>query len=230
MNNLIDDLNNLSRSKLQKIAKSFQVSTSGDKNTLVDNIYNRYYDIKKYISYTYVRQLGHEGKDGRTFLATDEKGQECAIKIFKKTKKSKSIIREAKLQTIAADHGLSPAIVDYDGDGKYIVMEKLDTNLFDLFRQQNGELTISQQKAVIKLFKKLDECKIFHADPNPLNFMKKGNKWYIIDFGFAKPINSYTIHKYGMTPNMKYMPIGLILKLRGIYANSKLEYLEKYVQ
>jgi predicted Ser/Thr protein kinase len=228
MDNLLTELENLSSSELKKIATKFEIPICSTKTNLIKNIYDRYCDIKKYVSYTYVRQLGHEGKDGRTFLAIDDEKNEVAIKIFRKNKSSSSIEKEARLQIIAADYGISPKVINYDGEGKYIVMEKLDINLFDCFREQNGQLTSSQQKAVIKLFRKLDECKVFHGDPNPLNFMKKGNKWYIIDFGFAKAINEKNILRYGETPNMKFMPLGFKLKLRGIYSKCTLEYIEKY--
>lgn len=228
MDNLLSELENLSLPDLKKIAKKFEIPDQNTKQGLIESIYTRYCDVKKYVSYTYVKQLGREGKDGRTFLAIDEHKNEVAIKIFKKNKRASSIEREAKLQMIAAEHGISPRVIDYDGEGKYIVMEKLDVNLFDRFREQQGQLTTSQQKAVIKLFRKLDDCKVFHGDPNPLNFMKKGRKWYIIDFGFAKPINKNTISRYGEQPNMKYMPLGFKLKLRNIYKHCELKYIEEF--
>ncbi len=228
MKNLMDELEELDTQSLKTIAQKFKVSHRGDKNTVIHNIYDRYCDIKKYISYTYIKQLGHEGKDGRTFLALNDQNQQVAIKIFRKNKKSAAIEREVKLQKIAAEYGISPKILDYDGDGKYIVMEKLDINLYDCFRKQNGQLTTSQQKSIIALFHKLDQCKVFHGDPNPLNFMKKDKKWYVIDFGFAKPINKNTIVRYGETPNIKFMPFGFLLKLRGVHKDAKLEYIESF--
>ena len=176
MDNLLNELENLSKDDLKKIAHKFEIPICSSKTKLINNIYNRYCDVKKYVSYTYVKQLGHEGKDGRTFLAIDEEKNEVAIKIFRKNKRSSSIEKEAKLQMIASEHGISPRVLSYDGEGKYIVMEKLDTNLFDCFKRQNGQLTESQQKAVIRLFRELDKCKVFHGDPNPLNFMKKGKR------------------------------------------------------
>lgn len=221
-------LNRLSFKQLEKIANKFDVPRSSDKFTLAENIVKRYNDVKKYKSYTYIKQLGHEGKDGKTYLAEDKDGSKCAIKIFKDSKSSKSIVKEARLQSIAASEGISPRVYDYDGDGKFIVMEKLDTNLYDLFVEQEGCLTVPQQKSIVKLFIRLDECKVFHADPNPLNFMMKNGRWYIIDFGFAKPINTYTIHKYGQTPNIKYMPLGLKVKLQSVYKDVELKYIDKY--
>jgi len=228
MDNLLSDLESLSDRKLKKIATSFGIRHGDTREDTIKNIYDQYNDVKKYISYTYIKQLGKEGKDGRTFLALDRNHKEVAIKIFRKNKKASSIEREAKLQAEAAKIGISPKVIEYDGHAKYIVMEKLDSTLFDYFRKQQGQLTLDQQKAVIDLFHKLDKCKIFHGDPNPLNFMEKNGKWYIIDFGFAKPINSKTIPRYGETPNMKYMPLGFKLKLTRIYDKCKLHYIEKY--
>ena len=229
MENLKEELKLLSTKEIKNILNNFNISFSNQsKSQLIDMVCDRYYDMKKYISYTYVRQLGHEGKDGRTFLARTEDGKECAVKIFKKDKGSKSIKREASLQMIAADYGISPHVIDYDAHGKYIVMEKLDTNLYDLFCEQKGQLTIPQQKAIIKLFKKLDKCGVFHMDPNPLNFMSKNGKWYVIDFGFSKLISEETDQRYGKNPNIKYMPLGFLLKLREIYQGSTLKYIEKY--
>lgn len=215
--------------ELRKIAREYQVSISTHRKTLIQNIYERYCELKKYMNYTFIRQLGREGKDGRTFLALDSNKKEVAVKIFKKSKSSHSIVREAKLQMIAAKHGLSPKVLDYDGDAKYIAMELLDTNLYDCFCEQEGQLTSEQQREVIRLFDKLDRCKVFHGDPNPLNFMKKGSKWYIIDFGMAKPITDKVRIRYGDTPNKRYMSLGFLLQFRSIYKECKLEYITKTV-
>jgi serine/threonine protein kinase len=225
---LIEDLCKLNFKHLKQIAKKFDIYGK-DKDELIKKIYIRYCDIKKYVSYTYIKQLGHEGKDGRTFLALSDKKEEVAIKIFRKNKKGLEIEREAELQKIASNYGISPKIKEYNCDGKYIVMEKLDHNLYDFFCKQKGQLTIKQQKAIIGLFKKLDNCKIFHGDPNPLNFMSRGNKWYVIDFGFAEPINDKTIKKYGINPNIKYMTMGLKIKLQTIFKYCKLDYIDKYI-
>lgn len=228
MNINFNDLNELPIIQLKQIAKKFNVQTNTNKHKLIQNILEQYYDIKKYISYTYIKQLGAEGKDGRSFLAKNEHGEEFAIKIFKKNKSSIQIEREAQLQKIASEYGISPKIKEYDSQGKFIVMDKLDVNLYDLFCKQNGKLTKGQQKEIINLFKKLDKCGVFHADPNPLNFMNKHGKWYIIDFGFAKLINNNLIAKYGETPNITYMPLGFKLKLQEIHKDVKLDYIEQY--
>ncbi len=223
------NLSNLTYKQLCSIAKKFNIPISKSKQILIQALIDHYYDLEKYTSYTYIKQLGIEGKDGRTFLAIDDDKREVAIKIFRKSKKESEIETEAKLQIIAAEAGLSPKVIEYSARGRFIVMEKLDTNLFDLFKQQNGQITISQQKALITLFRKLDKCKIFHGDPNPLNFMKKGTKWYVIDFGLSQKITERNTRKYSDHPNMKYMPLGFKLKIQKLKADCQLTYLDQYI-
>ena len=68
-------------------------------------------------------------------------------------------------------------------------MEKLDTSILDIIKENNLRLPVKYQSQIIKIIKKLDEIGIFHGDPNPLNFMVTNNKVNIIDFGFAKEID-----------------------------------------
>lgn len=94
-------------------------------------------------------------------------------------------------------------------------MEKLDKHLFDVLKEKNGILSIEQQKQVIKIFKILDKCQIFHADCNLMNYMYKNKKLYIIDFGMAKDIDDKLIKKLGTsTPNLDISTLGFILKLK----------------
>lgn len=225
-----EDLKQLSKNQLVKLAKEYKLPSTGTKEELIDSIYEKYCDTKKYRKYKFIRQLGREGKDGRTFLAVDKNKKEVAVKVFRKDKSARSIEKEAKLQMKAAEIGISPKVFDYDGEGKYIAMELLDINLYDCFRNQGGELTIPQQKEVVRLFERLDECGIFHGDPNPLNFMKKGRRWYIIDYGFAKPINERVRFRFGSTPNMKYMTLGFLIQLRNVRPETKLKYIRKTIE
>ena len=94
-------------------------------------------------------------------------------------------------------------------------MEKMDHHLVDVMKKQKGNLKRSQQYEILNIFKKLDEVGVFHADSNILNYMIKGNKIYIIDFGFSKEINEKLVKKLGTsTPNIRMMTLGLVLKLR----------------
>ena len=57
--------------------------------------------------------------------------------------------------------------------------------------------------------------------------MTKGSTMYIIDFGFAKPIDDKLVKKYETnSPNIKFMILGLMLKLKEIYRdhNPDIEY------
>jgi len=210
--------------ELRRIAKQFSLTTSRKKEELIHVIEQHYYNLQRFISYRYVRQLGHEGKDGRTFLAINKDGKEVAIKIFKPTKSTRQIEREATLQQQVAEYSLAPSVIEFNGKGKYIVMEKLDTNLYDLFCRQQGQLTNKQQKDLLQLFRALDTTGVFHADPNPLNFMYKGSRLYVIDFGMAKKMPK----DLGKQPNLKYMTQGLVLKLREIHPSTTLSLLSEH--
>lgn len=217
--------------ELRACAKDLGLPIPKTKKQLVQLLTQHYHDAHKFMHYDYVRQLGHEGKDGRTFLAKHiDTGKEYAVKIFKKEKSPIAIRREARLQQQASEAGLAPAVHDVDGDGRFIVMDVLDTNLFDLFRQQGGTLTVKQQKDVLHLFDQLDAIGIFHQDPNLLNFMYKGKKLYIIDFGMAKTITSAVRSRFGPTPNKNYMPLGFYLKATQIHPQCTLSYIKKVLE
>jgi serine/threonine protein kinase len=223
------DIDSLTVAELKHIKSKYNIECRSLKKVdLVEGIKKCCNAWKKFRDYTYIKQLGSAGKDGRTFKARHDNGKIYAIKIFKDSKSPNSIEREIELQQKASQFKICPRIHDYDADGRYIVMDMLDTTLYDIFLRQNGQLTDKQQITIIKLFQQLDECNVFHADPNPLNFMQKNNKWFIIDFGFSKHINSKCIKKYGANPNMKYMPSGLVVYLRRINPEATLEILSKY--
>jgi tRNA A-37 threonylcarbamoyl transferase component Bud32 len=93
----------------------------------------------------------------------------------------------------------------------------MDKHLVDLMKQQEGCLTKQQQKHIINIYKKLDKAGVFHGDANLLNYMYKGNKLYIIDFGLAKEITTSLVKKLGTdTPNIQIMTLGMALKLRDL--------------
>ena len=80
----------------------------------------------KYVSHV---QLGAKGKEARTFLVTDKFGCEYAMKTFRKNKSSSKILEEVTLQRRCSDMKISPKIIDFSTDGKYIVMEKGPQNI-----------------------------------------------------------------------------------------------------
>ena len=188
--------------ELKKIAKDLSINHKQKKDSLVTDIVNvlqEYENYKQdnYDKYEKISRLGISGKEGTTFLVKDKSGNEFAMKIFKSTKSRNTLKKEAEFIEAAASISVSPKLIEYNRCYKFIVMEKLDTNLFDLLKKNKGHLTITQQKQIVSILKKLDKIKLFHADPNPLNFMLKEKKMYIIDFGFSKNIDHKLIKKHG---------------------------------
>jgi tRNA A-37 threonylcarbamoyl transferase component Bud32 len=142
------------------------------------------------------------------------------MKTFKKSKSPETLRKEAVLQQKASVVGVAPVILEYDTVSKFIVMEKMDKSFIDSIRKQKGIVTKNQQKQILNLFQKLDECKVFHGDANIMNYMQKGKRLYMIDYGFSKEITPKFIKLYKTeTPNMKIMLLGLILKLKELRCN-----------
>jgi len=205
---------------LKKMSREMGLRNRRSKAEYIRDIQEAFGEYEKYKTekidkYTRIRQLGNKGKEGITYLVVDRKNREFAMKTFRRTKSSKTLKIEYKLQKKAASVGVAPRVVEYDSVSKYIVMEKMDHHLVDVMKKQKGNLKRSQQYEILNIFKKLDEVGVFHADSNILNYMIKGNKIYIIDFGFSKEINEKLVKKLGTsTPNIRMMTLGLVLKLR----------------
>ena len=222
--------------ELKKMAKDMGLESKRSKTEYITSIQKAFqeyeqYKKKKVDKYRRVRQLGNKGKEGICYLVKDNKDKEFAMKTFRKTKSSNTLKAEYILQKKAASVGISPRVVEYDSVSKYIVMEKMDQHLLDVMKKQNGSLTKSQQVQIIEIYEKLDEIKVFHGDSNLLNYMLKGKKIYIIDFGFSKEINQKFIKKLGTdNPNLKIMTLGFILKLKDLkYPPTSWKYLKKYI-
>ena len=54
--------------------------------------------------------------------------------------------KEALAQKEVAKYDLAPKIKEVNEDEKYIVMEHLDRNLFDIVKKNNGEIPDAYQK------------------------------------------------------------------------------------
>ena len=109
-------------------------------------------------------------------------------------------------------------------------MDKLDKNLFDILKENKGKLSLKTQKRMIEIFKKLDEIGVYHGDPNPLNFMEKDGELYIIDFGFGSKIDEKLCKKLKSDkPNLSYMPIGFLLKIKEVCNSKDFPELLKYI-
>jgi predicted Ser/Thr protein kinase len=168
--------------------------------------------------YKKISQLGEKGKEGRTFLVTDKFGSEYAMKTFRKNKSSDKLLEEVELQRVCSNVRISPKIVDYDLEEKFVVMEKMDCHLLDKMKQVGGLLTENQQAQLLDIFKKLDKAGVFQGDANILNYMIRDGRIYIIDFGFAERIDDKLIKKVKSgKPNSELMLLGLILKLKEMH-------------
>ena len=214
------DLYELSYPELKKMAIEMGLKPRRSKNDIVKSIsaaFSEYEEYKKckIDRYKKIGQLGEKGKEGTTYLVETPEGKRYAMKTFKKQKSSAKLRKEAELQKIASSTGASPDVIDIDTVSKYIVMEKLDKHLWDIIVKNEGFLSTYYQKQIITIFKKLDECGVFHGDANIMNYMIKNKRLYIIDFGMAKEITNELQRKLGTsTPNIRIMTLGLILKLR----------------
>jgi tRNA A-37 threonylcarbamoyl transferase component Bud32 len=212
-------LEKASYGELKKMAKEMDLFSRKSRSEYISDIQEAFgeyenYKTKKVDKYTRIRQLGNKGKEGTTYLVRDHKEKEFAMKTFRKTKSSNMLKNEYVLQKQAASVGVAPRVVEYDSVSKYIVMEKMDLHLVDLMKKQKGNLLRNQQLQILDIFEKLDKVNVFHADSNILNYMIKGKKIYLIDFGFSKEITSRLCKKLGTDyPNMRMMTLGLVLKL-----------------
>ncbi len=219
---------NRSVNKIQAVEKIQTVEKTGKiRKQVINTSVNT--EIKKTTDgkYTILKQLGKTGKEGTTFLVVDKKGCEYAMKVFPKQKSINTLLKEVEHQREAARHGIAPEVKEINEEGKYIVMEKLDKNLFDIVKKNNGEIPDTIQRKIANVIKRMDETGVFHGDPNPANFMMKGTAMYMIDYGFARDIDDKLMKKYETkTPNKKFMILGLILKLKEIYRdhNPNIEY------
>jgi serine/threonine protein kinase len=211
--------------ELKKLAKKEGIITKGlSKNTLTIELKNKINGTNS-DPYTIVKQLGSKGKDANVYLVRNSKGKLYASKQFRKNKNISTIKKEVDMQKIAASIKLSPKIIEYDLNKKYIIMQALDKNLFDLMKKKNGKISQKYQKEMLKIFKTLDQIGIFHKDPSPLNFMLDSkDDLYIIDFGMASNINK---QKDGNNPNYDQMTLGMLLKLRSVCPDVKYKVLEK---
>ena len=215
-----DDLKKIKYDELKNIAKDMDIEIPRSKDKLIDSMIKCFEEYEEYKKnkidkYQKIKKLGEKGKEGITYLVKTSKGKEYAMKTFKKNKSSSNLKKEAKLQEMASEYDIAPKIIEIDTVSKYIVMERLDIHLLDVIKKQKRDITKSQQKQIISIFKGLDKAKVFHGDSNILNYMFKDKKLYIIDFGMSKEIDDKLIKKLGThTPNMDLMNLGFILKLK----------------
>lgn len=210
----------------KKIVESSSESSSSEKMITKKKVPIKESCIGKY---TIIEELGR-GKDGKTYLV--KKGpKEYAMKVYRKNKPVNTIKTEVNMQKEAHERDISPKIIETNLEDKYIVMERLDDNLLTILTKQKGKLRVNQEKQIIQIFKTLDNMGIFHGDSSVLNILEKDKKLYIIDFGYAKYIDEKLVKKVETsTPNLKYMPLGLLIQLKKIYPESTFPNIERYVE
>lgn len=217
------ELMNMKKKELEIIASDIKARKFSKKSDMVDSILDARNE-----RYKICDQLGEPGKDAITYCVL-LKNKKYAKKQFKPRKSVKKIEEEAQLQIKASKVGISPKIIEINDRHKYIVMDKLDKHLIDV----NGlkKISLDHQKQLIKIYNKLDEQGIFHGDANPLNYMIKNKKLYVIDFGMSKKITPQLQKKLNTnTPNLTIMTTGMVIKLKLMnYPVSSYSYLLKYL-
>ena len=213
--------------QLRALAKEMGLAARRSKSEMIRDISSAFseyetYKKEKIDKYRRLRQLGNKGKEGTTYLIVDEKGSEFAMKTFRKAKSSSTLKREYKFLKKAGKAGISPSVYSHDTVSKYIIMDVMEKHLVDaIMTEQKGVLYRYQQLQVLQIFRTLDELKIFHGDANLTNYMLKGKKIYIIDFGFAREITDKLCKKLGTeNPNSELMLLGFILKLKELKCES----------
>jgi Kae1-associated kinase Bud32 len=219
--------------ELKQMAVKMELPVKRSKNEMIESIseaFKEYEDYKKekIDKYTRYEQLGDKGKEGVTYLVKDRHGKEYAMKTFRRDKSSQTLKNEFNLQKKASKAGITPRVHDFDTTSKYIVMDRMDSHLYDHIKKK-GYLCKKYQERILFIFSKLDETGVFHGDANILNYMIKDNQVYIIDFGFSKEITPQLLKKLGTErPNYHLMTIGLILKLKELgMTDTSYKYLQK---
>lgn len=182
------------------------------------NYTEEFLSLKKEGPTSYIRlaQLGKPGKEGTVFLVSHpDTMKKYAMKTFRKKKSGKTLEKEAFFQYLASRKGISPKIIEYNPEEKYIVMETLNRTLMDIVKTQ-GTLTDNQQKQILELYRKLDSIGVMLNDANPLNIMEKDGRLYTIDYGFSKFTDHKDFNNYSY-PNSQLMPLGLLLWMKTRY-------------
>jgi tRNA A-37 threonylcarbamoyl transferase component Bud32 len=217
---ILSTLKQKSRDELLTLAQKYKVLPRRLKKAeLAEAIYNAYW-LKEAKKYPKKSNLGKPGKEGTVYQTTYRR-KDYALKQFRPTKVIGNIYKEAELQQQAAKKGIAPKVIAINPVEKFIVMEKMDRSLMDVIKKYRGKIPQKYQKQIIHLIENLDKVRIFHGDPNPMNFMEKDGRFYIIDFGFAKPVDQKLITELASDfPNQKFMYIGLLIQFKEIFGGN----------
>lgn len=154
-------------------------------------------------------RIGDEGKDGLAYIVKHKRKPclDAVVKFFKNKKSLSMIKREFDFLEKCSNSGISPKLYQDNIDGKrYFIMERLEATLKE-YIDENRSLGLQDIKQIISLYTELGEMGIWHNDSNILrNIMIKGERFYLIDFGMAKKINSKDKKNYGPNPNFMLLP------------------------
>jgi tRNA A-37 threonylcarbamoyl transferase component Bud32 len=205
---------------LREVAAMMGIAGRHTKQQLIEQItagLKRFeeYKKRKVDRYSRLDRLGNPGKEGITYLVRTRGQRDYAMKTFKRAKSVARLQEEARLQHMAATKGAAPKVVDVNTVAKTIVMEKMDRHLYDIMRDQKGNLTQTQQKQILAILEKLDAAKVFHNDSNIMNYMLRGREMYLIDYGMAREINANVVREFKTkTPNQDITILGVVMKLK----------------
>lgn len=155
------------------------------------------------MEYTIIYENIAVGKDGAVSVV--KVGDTiCILKQFKKTKSAKRIQKEADFQGKACELGVAPQVFHVDLDKKQIFMQGLDKTLLEVAKNRVPACLLkSEMEAIETICRTLDKHEILHNDGNCRNIMVDQGKIYMIDYGFAKKIDSKVLSKTN-EPNIKF--------------------------
>ena len=110
-------------------------------------------------------------------------------KTFPRATPASAVKREAALQKVAAKYRLSPKVLDTDGK-TYIDMEDLDEmSIGDVYGDDIDEIPPKILSGMWSaLYTLYHVCGIEYVDVWPRNFIEKGGRVWIIDFGDAREL------------------------------------------
>jgi predicted Ser/Thr protein kinase len=107
------------------------------------------------------------------------------------------IENEAALQRVGAEYGISPHVLDTDGE-TFIAMEDLETmNIADFYGEDIEGIPEKIKRDIWNILWILYACgKIEYVDVTPYNFVEKDGKVWVIDYGHARKVESGNINPW----------------------------------
>lgn len=102
--------------------------------------------------------------------------------------------REAALQTIAAEYGLAPSILETDNE-TFIISEDLGAmNIADMYGELIEDIPQTMRRDIWNILWVLYSCcDIEYVDVTPYNFIEKDGRVWVVDFGHARRLDGDNI-------------------------------------